>query len=97
MKLQYTCLLLGLLLTPLSLSLAHNITLDDAVGQVKEQNTGKILSARTEETNEHGKHHIIRVLTPEGRIVPITIDAQQHKHELEPELRPELRSELRPE
>ena len=82
MKLQYTCLLLsGLLLAPLSLSLAHSITLDDAVGQVQEQGTGKILSARTE-SNEHGKRHIIRVLTPEGRIIPITIDAQEHKHEL---------------
>jgi len=80
MKLQYTGLLLsGLLLNPLSLTFAHSITLDDAVGQVKAQGSGKILSARTE-ANEQGNLHIIRVLTPEGRIIPITIDARQHEH-----------------
>jgi len=50
------------------------ITLDDSVARVREQYQGRILSAETRQT-DRGPVHAIRVMTPDGLIKRVQINA----------------------
>ncbi len=51
------------------------LTLDDAVRKIIEQDNFKVLATKTEP--ENGRQvHIIKVLTPDGRIQYIKVDAE---------------------
>ncbi len=59
-------------------SLLALLTLDDAVKKINQQGNNKVLATKTE--SEKGKSvHIIKVLTPAGRIQHIKVDAESGK------------------
>lgn len=65
--------LLLIALLPVSVSAA--ISLDEATKQVRRDSRNKVLGAKTE-TIEDRKVHVIKILTPDGRIQHQRIDAE---------------------
>ena len=59
---------------------AHAMSLSEAVEQVRRDTGGKILSARTEEKGNR-EVHVIKVLTPEGRVRTIRVPGDPVKRE----------------
>lgn len=51
------------------------MTLDEAVRSIMQEGRNKVLAARTDKIDGR-RVHIIKILTPEGRIQHIKIDAQ---------------------
>lgn len=51
------------------------VSLDEAVSRVRRQTNGKILSAETVRANGR-MVHVIKVLTPDGRVKRVRIDAR---------------------
>ena len=66
--------LLALCLTPSVYSVEGLISLDQATSKVIQQNNGKVLGARTESL-EGRVIHVIKILTKDGRIQHIKVDA----------------------
>ncbi|MDX1571140.1 MAG: hypothetical protein R3200_11685 [Xanthomonadales bacterium] len=56
----------------LAIGVAQAISLSQAVEQVRRDTNGKILSARTE-VKGNREVHVIKVLTPEGRVRTIRV------------------------
>jgi len=65
--------LLGLLLSP-PLSARGDISLDQAVEQARERTGGRVISAETRE-KEGRRVHNIRILTEDGKVRRLQIDA----------------------
>ena len=70
---KFTYAVLLTLLLPVSASAM--ISLDDATKQVRQDSRIKVLGAKTE-TIEDRKVHVIKILTPDGRIQYQRIDAE---------------------
>lgn len=64
MKILLACILL----LSVSSVMARGMTLDQAITQVQQEQNGEIVSAKTR-SSEKGRQHVIRVLTPEGRVL----------------------------
>ena len=63
------------------------LSLDQAVGQVRQETGGKVVSARTVE-NGNRRTHQIRVLTNNGRVKNINVDAgSSNRHRQRPRQR----------
>ncbi|XBS22571.1 hypothetical protein Q9L42_011375 [Methylomarinum sp. Ch1-1] len=73
-----TVLLLSACLAPVSLAGTQSytalVTLDEAARKIIQQGRNKVLATRTE-TVDGRRVHIIKILTPQGRIQHIKIDA----------------------
>ncbi|MEE9336598.1 MAG: PepSY domain-containing protein [Methylococcaceae bacterium] len=67
--------LLVLCLTSSVYAVGNVISLDQATSKVIQQNNGKVLGARTE-TMEGRVMHVIKILTRDGRIQHIKVDAE---------------------
>ena len=67
--------LLALCLTPSVYAAGNLISLDQATSKVIQENNGKVLGARTESL-EGRTIHIIKILTRDGRIQHIKVDAE---------------------
>jgi uncharacterized membrane protein YkoI len=67
--------LLALCLTPLAYAVEGVISLDQATSKVIQQNNGKVLGARTESL-EGRVIHVIKILTRDGRIQHVKVDAE---------------------
>ncbi len=63
---------------PVTTEEGHLMTLDDAVKLVMLDNKVKVLSAKTE-VSEGKKIHVVKILTPDGWIQNIRIDAANGK------------------
>ena len=46
----------------------NNVSLEQAVKQLKQQNNGRIISANTRRDNKQRNIHNIRLLTPQGQL-----------------------------
>ena len=68
-KLQKLCLLLLVLLMPVS---AFAITLEEAARQAAQQNDAKVLSARTVQKGDK-RVHVIKLLTRDGVVKTVKI------------------------
>ncbi len=78
-------LMIVLLLLP---ALLQAQTLDEAVSRVKAQEQGKILSAYTE--NRGGRtQHVIKVLTPDGKVKAIRVPVRASERGREPRDEPQ--------
>ena len=66
-----------LLLAPLVLA-GSRVDLDRAAKQVQKKVHGRVLGAKTV-TESSRTIHVIRVLTPDGRVVHVRVDAESGK------------------
>jgi uncharacterized membrane protein YkoI len=66
----------GLLLSSLAASAQHGryTSLDQAVSEARERYSGRVLSAETEQRGGRESHNI-RILTPDGRVKNLRMDA----------------------
>ncbi len=67
--------LLALCLTQSVFAVGGIVSLDQATSKVIQQNNGKVLGARTESV-EGRVIHVIKILTRDGRIQHIKVDAE---------------------
>lgn len=65
--------------TAIILAAADNITLDQAINEIKNNNKGKILDAKTRQIDGQPVHEI-KVLTPKGHVKKIRIQTKQNQH-----------------
>lgn len=64
-----------LLIALLPVSASAMVSLDEATKHVRQDSRNKVLGAKTE-TIEDRKVHVIKILTPDGRIQHLRIDAE---------------------
>jgi len=62
----------------LSNILLADISLDSAVAQASERYGGRVLSAKTQH-GPNGNTHLIRILTPDGHVKRVRVDAESKK------------------
>ena len=55
-------------------------SLDEAVSEARDRYNGRVLSAETRRRNGHESHRI-RILTKDGRVKRLNIDAESGRHE----------------
>lgn len=72
-------LMLSLLVAvPPSMAEGKPVTVDEAAKMVQKQLGGRVLGGKTVEEGG-GKFHVIRILTPDGRVQHIKVDSQTGK------------------
>lgn len=81
MKQTLLTLLLSLLLAlPAAAGPDRRKSLDEAVSEARDRYNGRVLSAETQRNNGRESHRI-RILTNEGRVKRLNIDAESGRYE----------------